>query len=215
MRLQLEILSSTLKKEWVWMLILVILTMIELILCMFNVNGGINFKTEFLSLIGTPGLTNYNFTTLLIAVYQIGLIIYYVYVYYTYELKSSFENVILRANEKRWIRNKVFVSFIFTIVFKAVYEFFVYLFFSNEVSLKLYYFVYPVLFQMLLSLVIITLNNFFKRRNFIAYVLVTILGLLFFKWFNFVICITFIIVLLIMNICFFHFKTYYFNQVKR
>ncbi|GEM_PF-7124466 len=214
MKLQLDILLSRLKREWVWSLILAILTLLDIILFTVNVHSKVIPETKFLSLIGMPGMSSYDFTTLLIFIYQVTLLSYYTYIFYTYELKSAFESVMLRARDSNWIISKISMCVMFIIAFKIIYQLLAYMFFLNDVSFKLTYLLNPVIYQLFISVLIITLINFFKRANYFMYLFVLCLCILVFKWFYLPLVTGTIIVLIIINPLKFRFKKLSINQLR-
>ena len=209
MRLQLEIMLSVIKKTWFWLGILVFLSLIKIVLYTFNVHANVSYEAEFLSFLFIPGFTNYNLSTLLIGIYQTILVIYIVYVFYTYELNNAFFNVILRANEKKWIVSKLLLITIFNILFKLIYQFLIYLYFKNYIFFELEYFLYPVVYDLLLSLFIILMINFINKNKLIGFVVIILLSFIIFKYFNVFIALFLIGILIAVNIFKFHFKWYY------
>lgn len=209
MKLQLEIMFSVIKKSWFWFSILFILSAIAIILFNFNVNSSVPYDVEYLSIIGVPGLKNYDFKVLLIAIYQMFLCVYVIYTFYTYELEKSFDSVVLRADQRKWISNKVVICLLSVIVFRMIYQLLIYCFFIGEVSFSLECFINPILYHLLLSVLVITLLNFFNKISIISYPLSFMVMFLIFSYFNFIVVILLVVILTIINMLLFRFKSYY------
>lgn len=211
MKLQFNILIAQLKKNWLWILIFILLTILGIIFYYIRPTG-IEFKEEdFLMFIAYPSNMNYGTIPLLLLIYQIGLTIYLIYTLYTFELYNSFENVMLRIKQKKWIVNKLITNFLFIIIFKVSQIFIIYILFLKQLSFKYIYLVSPIIYNVILLLLIMTSVNFIKKQNFIFYFIPLIIGFLIFVKFNIWLCLIFIIILLILNIKHFNFKRYYLN----
>lgn len=211
MKLQLGVFLSKIRKEFIWLLILILLLAVQFILKLVNVNRAEPFLLDFLSLIGFPAEKQYNITCFFIFAYEFILMIYYVYIYYVHDLNVAFENVVLRANERKWIKNKILLCGIFVVLMNTLYILIVYFFYRKNIVFDFKHLLHPLLFQLMATYLVITMVNFVKRKNYLMYALLLLFTYMVFSNFNIYITSIMIILLIIINIKFFHFKRYYKN----
>lgn len=212
MKQQISIFLSKIKKEHVWLIILIGLVIIDLILFNLKYNSEALAKIELISLIGFPNAKQYNSTTLLIYIYETILVLYYVYSYYVYELDNAFETTVLRENEKRWVKNKFVISSLFAIFLSLIYTSTIYMFFKDQVLFDIRYFLYPMTYNLITTYLLITTTNFFKKKNFLSYLILILISIMIYFYFNIYVSLLIIVVLMIINIRLFHFKKYYNNN---
>ena len=209
MKLQLEIMLYVVKKSWIWFGILFVLSSVAIILFKLDVNSSVLDDVEYLSIIGVPGIKNYDLKVFLIAIYQIFLLVYIIYTFYTYELKDAFASVVLRANERKWITYKIVTTLFSIIIFRVFYQLLTYYFFKDSVSFSLEYFINSILYHTLIGVLVITLLNFLNQKRMISYIILFLLMVLIFTYFNLLLVLLSVVILIILNTLLFRFKLYY------
>lgn len=214
MNIQIKILLYNLKKSWLWIVIFILLVILSIIFYEVRPISLELQRNDFINLISYPERNDLNFISLLITIYQIGFIIYYMYIYYCYEIEHSFENIIIRINEKKWIFQKIVSSIIFIIFVRIIYTVVVYMYFQKVLSFELGFIFIPILYYILISMILLTIINFISIDNGIKFLLSFIISCLFFIKFNVYIVLLLIIILINFNLKFFNFKKYY-NRIKR
>lgn len=209
MNIQVKILLRNLKKSWLWIVIFALLTILSLIFYMVRPIDIELSRNDLISLISYPTNNELNFIALLITIYQIGFVIYYIYTYYSYEFEHSFENIIIRVDEKKWIFQKIFSSIIFIVFLRLIYTGLLYIYFYKAIPFELGFIFVPIVYQVLISLILITIINFIKIDSGINFLSSIIISFLFFINFNFWISLLLIIVLICINGTIFSFKRYF------
>ncbi len=209
MNVQLKILLYNLKKSYLWIIILFLLMILSLIFYSVRPLELKLSSSDFIELISYPRSKNISFVSLLVSIYQIGLTIYYIYIYYSYELENSFDNIVIRSNEKKWIFQKIVGSIIFIILFRLIYTGLLYIYFYEKIPFELNFLVMPIIYHILISLIIITILNYTKFDNGIKLLISVIISFFFFLKFNVLISLFLIIIIIIFNCIFFRFKRYY------
>jgi hypothetical protein len=206
MKAQIKILLETFKKSWLWITIFVILAMLSLLFYAIRPTEVLITENDFLAMISYPKNIHSGFICFLLSLYQIGITIYLIYIYYTYEFSHSFENIILRVNEKKWIFEKVVTCTVFLILIRLIYMYLIYLYFFKTITLNLNFIMYPVIYHVLISIILITIINFLKRKSILDLIIVFIVSYLLFNIFNILVALIIIAFLFIINFIFFHFK---------
>lgn len=209
MKIQIYILLQNLKKSWLWIIILMFLMILSLIFYSVRPVGLEVSSNDFIALLGIPLQKQYSFFALLISIYQMGFTVYFVFIYYSYELDFSFENIILRVNEKKWIFEKIFVCIVFTIIMRLTYTGLTYIYFHNKILFEASFIILPVIYHILISMILITIINFIKLDNSLKFFITIILSFLVFIKFITCIATMLIIILICLNIIHFYFKKYY------
>lgn len=206
MKIQLKILIETLRKNFLWIIIFVLLVILSLIFYFVRPNTIELTPNDFLSMICYPKTANYSLMCFLLTMYQVGLIIYIIYNYYTHEFEHSFENIILRTKEKKWIRQKCIIISLFIVFSRLLYVSLLYLYFYNKFSFQPDYLLYPILYQLFISIVVITTINILKREMILEFLIVFIVTYVTMFIFNPVIIFILYILLIIINCIYFQFK---------
>ncbi len=204
MKIQLKILLKILKNNWKWIAILLFIVILKLTMIMLQPTDAEITYYDFLNLICYPNLKDT--VNILLSLYQIGLYLYLILVFYTYEIEYSFENIILRSNEKKWINFKIITSIVFVIITKTIYILLIYLLFKIYFPLKIYYLIYPNVFHIISVLSLITFVNIFKNNNKFILILSLIISYLVYKYFYLNISLILIVFIIVMNIWLFRFK---------
>ena len=199
MKLQRKILFRTLKNSWLWITILIIVSALALIFCAVRPGDIEIIATDFLSLIFYPLVKEYTVFSLLVLIYQIGLHIYLIAKFYAYEFSYSFENIIMRVSSKKWIANKMFFVFIFTVVTRILYILLMFIYFSHNLVFLPEYLLYSVICSLLLSFTVISVINFYKLHHYLIIFLIGLIFVLGFIYFNFYLTILLIFILIILN----------------
>ena len=140
---------------------------------------------------GFPGKKYFDIYTLL----QLLLNSLIIYRYYTYEVNNSFENVVLRSSDKNWFCYKL-IGLLFGVIFvRLVFWALAYLFYHGLITIRLSYFIYPIIHHFLVGIIIITICNLFKNQimRFILIIIFSILTSIYFHLWYIIILIGLII----------------------
>ncbi len=205
MKIQLKIIVQVLKNNWKLILTLFFLLLISIIFYLVRPIATITNKNDFLSLICYPKI-EMNFINYLLSMFQIGLTIFLIYEYYTYEFNHSFEYTILRTKEKKWLVSKIIWSLIFIVLFKIIYIILAYIYFNNLFSLTFNDLLIPVIYQITITMIIISSINIFYNNKILNFMVIFIFSILLFYFFSVNISLIIIIILIIFNIIYFRFK---------
>ena len=118
MKIQSKILLERFKKNILYIAIYLISLIFGVILFYLR-NKQIEFNIdEFLVLLNYPKFSNLSYLYELIKIYEIGLLVYLVYDYYTYDLNYSLDNIMIRESVNKWYLNKIIIFSIFITLFK-------------------------------------------------------------------------------------------------
>ena len=110
MKIQSKILLERFKKNILYIAIYLISLIFGVILFYLR-NKQIEFNIdEFLVLINFPKFSNLSYLYELIKIYEIGLLVYLVYDYYTYDLNYSLDNIMIRESVNKWYLNKIIIT---------------------------------------------------------------------------------------------------------
>lgn len=208
MSIQIKVLLYNIKKSLFWKIIFLVLLIVNIIFYEVRPIGIETTNIDFIGLITYPTNIKLQFIPLLINLYQVIFALYFTYIYYTYEFEHSFENIIIRVNEKRWFLQKIMTLLLWLIISKIFYIGLLYIYFSDSVLFKIEYLFVPVLYYIFISLLLITLINFFKLNLEIKFAVLLIVCYLMFVNFNIYFTILYILALLLINFVCFHFKRY-------
>lgn len=211
MKLQRQVLFDVIKKNrlWINIFLLIISFMVIFYLCLPN---RLSDMDKFFIMISYPQNFEFDFITILFLTYQIVWAIYLFYLYYTYELEYSFENVILRCDDKKWLLMKFLVLFIFTVLYKTIYTFLIYAFFFKKINFNIDFVIYPIIYSFFLATVLFSCINFVKEQKIFIIIITLVSSYLMFIYFNIWGSIILGLVLLIINFLLFNFKRYYNNS---
>lgn len=193
MKLQLNVLGETFKKSLVWLgiwLSLIILTIIF--------SSSYHFElSSFLSLINFPGHYNYALIEYILIIYQICLITYITYVFYTYELNNSYSNIILRVKKNKWYLTKILMIIFMNIIFSIINFLICYSFLHSFITFKFTYIIMPLIYNISCSFFLILLIELLGNNKSIIFIL-TLIGniLMRYYWYPWYIIILFISILL-------------------
>ncbi len=209
MKRELNSLWVNLKKQSIWFIILLLLLIAGILAYAFSYKDQNVVLAQYVTLICMPGQNNYYTTTQLIIVYNILLIAYFIYIYFTSEMDYVFENVILRIKEKKWLISKFVIGTLFIILLKALLFFMIYYFFKEDVAFKINYLINPIVYLVFTEFLVITIISFFKRKNYFAYAIIAVVSYYTFFNYNTWFLLTATLLLAIINFIFFKFKRYY------
>ena len=147
MKIQSKILLERFKKNILYIAIYLISLIFGVILFYLR-NKQIEFNIdEFLVLINFPKFSNLSYLYELIKIYEIGLLVYLVYDYYTYDLNYSLDNIMIRESVNKWYLNKIIIFSIFITLFKIFEVSILYLIHSSEVSFDINFYIYSIIFD--------------------------------------------------------------------
>ena len=155
MSLQFMILKNKLKKCWFWIGLFFVITFLCLIFYYFRPMGLNVTKNDFLILFAYPKYYTSSFLAFLVTIYQVVLHIYIIYTFFSYVFYNSYENIILRVNEKKWLLSKINIIFIYTLFFKSFQFLILYIFFKNKFIFNINDFLFTYLYFLLISLFVI------------------------------------------------------------
>ena len=173
MKIQSKILLERFKKNILYIAIYLISLIFGVILFYLR-NKQIEFNIdEFLVLINFPKFSNLSYLYELIKIYEIGLLVYLVYDYYTYDLNYSLDNIMIRESVNKWYLNKIITFSIFITLFKIFEVSILYLIHSSEVSFDINFYIYSIIFDIFILLIITALYNY--RRCILNYIFLSII----------------------------------------
>lgn len=206
-KLEWEMIKDVFKKNKIWLNIYLMFIFIETLLTILRPIMIPVTTSDFLSLIGHPLYYDYNTTTILLKIFQVCLIIYYVYQINSYEYQYSLESFLLRLDEKKWIEIKLLFLIILFGTLKFIFITFLYLFFSNYFELQFSYYLYSIIYDLNIVLLTVTTTNFLvNSKMWFLMLLVMIVAYLNLIFFNVYATLGMIIVQLLVNLYFFRFK---------
>lgn len=206
-KLEWEMIKDVFKKNKIWLTIYLMFIFIETLITILRPIMIPVTTSDFLSLIGHPLYYDYNTTTILLKIFQVCLIIYYVYQINSYEYQYSLESFLLRLDEKKWIKIKLLFLIILFGTLKFIFITFLYLFFSNYFELQFSYYLYPIIYDLNIVLLTVTTTNFLvNSKMWFLMLLVMIVAYLNLIFFNIYATLGMIIVQLLVNLYFFRFK---------
>ena len=206
MKLQYLIMKDIFKKNYIWVVLFLLLITLSIVLHIVNPSPfGLKIEDYYI-LIGHPTSEKISSIQSLMLLYNVGLLIYISYIFYTYELSHSFENIIIRISSKKWILNKMISFCILVSLVGAIRILGIFLFFKNIISLKSEFFIITFLYNMMIYLITISLINKFKITKKINFLIIFFSSLLVYNFFNTKIILIINIILIIFNILTFNFK---------
>lgn len=208
MILQFEILCGKLKNNWFWFVILIFISLLNLILYHVRPSQIQITNEDLFSLTCYPSSIEYGFVSLLLTMYQFGLLIYIIYIFYIHEFEHSFENIILRVNQKKWIISKIIVTFVFTFFLRLIYFGLIYLYFYDKISFQLNYLIYPIIYSMFISIMVLFCLNFSDKKRYYIYIISFIVSFILFKRFKLILALLIISTLILAIFLNFNFKKY-------
>lgn len=209
MKIQFHILIEVIKKNWIWYFIFFLLVSLNLIFYTVRPNTILLSENDFFALINYPKNVNYSLINLLFHIYQIGIAVYSVYIFYRYELEFAIENIILRIDAKKWIFQKIVLILATTIIINALYIATIYLIYFREIHFHLNYIIFPIIYNSLIGIILITFTNIFKDKDIMIFISTFLICILMLNFFNFFIAIILTLTLSILNILLFNFKKSY------
>ncbi len=204
MKYQLYILLQVIKKSWLWL---------SFIICLFIFNIISNEITIYPLVAETniyPMMSYPSKSFLLLTFCQIIFSVYFLYYYYTYEMQNSYENTILRINCKKWISIKLFYCALLSVMVRTILTLITYFIYQDILIFSLSFLIYPVIYYILLSLIVITLSNLVKI-NILNLIFIFVFCFLTFAFFNIWVFVLIVLILLIFNYMYFKFKRLFEN----
>ena len=185
MKIQSKILLERFKKNILYISIYFISLIFGVILFYLR-NKQIEFNIdEFLVLINFPKFSNLSYLYELIKIYEIGLLVYLVYDYYTYDLNYSLDNIMIRESVNKWYLNKIIIFAIFIIIFKIFEVSMLYLIHSSEVLFVIDFYIYSIIFDIFILIIITSLYNY--KRIILNYIFLSIILIYTYLRFNIII----------------------------
>ena len=211
MKLQYQILKTTLKKNQFYIYLLFIIAGLCLVFYELSLTQGYQ-ESAFLSLIGYPMVSDVSFLGMILSLYQFFLIFYLFYHFYSYEVSHSFCNVFLRTNSKKWMVSKIAVFLLFLLLFRLLYISLLSLYFLGKISFSASYFIYPIVISIFFVAICILLYHFVKNKVLLL-VLLIILSYTLLTFFHCIFIVLLSILLFLYHIFFFRF--YYLFDARR
>ena len=163
-----KILWMNLKKALKWYVLLIALIMGNMIYFKVRPDGIELNSNDLLSLIILPkgnGSSNIS----LLYFYQLGLHIYFCYIFFMTELKEQFYYMVSRIDEKKWIIGKMIWLFVYLVIFLLFQYLVLYFFFHKYVNVKIIYFFKSFLY--LYPCLLFILVAFYECIPIISYIL--------------------------------------------
>ena len=203
MKLQFNILLKVLKKNYYLMIMYFSILFLIITIDYFeSTNNSIN---HFYSFIGFLDLDNIRLTAF--TIFQFVFSIYLSYILFTYDLKTSFEYIILRSNSKDWIKDKTILIILFVVLSRIAIFIVAFIFFHFDITVSFEHFLYPILQHLYLCLSLLLLLNI---NNYSKLLILIFIGIIYYIFgINYIILLIFMLceyVFLLLN---FSFKKYY------
>lgn len=195
MKIQLNILFACIKKCLKWFILLISFVLIFLFVVEYNMEVGTD---EFLILIGSYKYNSYDLFRILFFIFNFTITVYFSYIFYNYELENSLDNIVLRSDYRKWIREKFIVLILFVLVFRLLYSMFLFLLIGCNIIDNIYITLSLIFSHIFVAISIVFLINH-KRNNkmlFITIFIICILEVLLSKYlimFNILLCIMIIV----------------------
>lgn len=206
-KLEWEMIKDVFKKNKIWLTIYLMFIFIETLIIILRPIMVPVTDPDFLSLIGHPLYYDYNFTTILLKIFQVCLIIYYAYQVNTYEYQSSIDLFLLRLEERKWFKVKLLSLIFLFSSFEFIFITFLAAFFMPYFSLKFSIYFDILLYDLNIVLLTITITNcLFNSKTSLLVLFIMLLAYLMLIFFNVYFLLAMIIVQMLINLYFFRFK---------
>ncbi len=101
----------------------------------------------------------------LLMMYKFILIILFTYRYHTYELDHIYDFIFLRVHPKKFLKSKLFHLSLAVVLFDILHYILILIPFYDIIGANLDYFIYPVLFDLLLTTVVLVFITIFKNKT--------------------------------------------------
>ncbi len=204
MSIQINILKIKLKENIKWF---ILMFMISFLFLLFDyISSKSPSLEDFLFLLNYPGIKKISNISFLLAIFNFIFYIYIAYVFYTYEYNFSFQNIILREKDKKWIIKKILVFSIYTFLYKIIYTLIIYVYYRKSFSFSFDFILRPVFFNLLIYFSLIIIYNFKRLKYIYVLILVLLIPIIFYLKFNYFLIILFIMLELIFIVKEFKFK---------
>lgn len=203
MNIQINVIVENVKKNCIWFILFIVLVFLKALSVLLEIDK-IDVYDAVSLLLSMPTYMN------ILNLYQIIFVIYFTYKFYTFEFKHSFENVVLRINDRIWLFNKVLMLIIFNFVLRLLCIFIAYMFFSNRVIFSLNYLILPFLYYSYITIQTVLIINVFKKREILAFA-----TSLFLAYLTFVYLECFIVVILLFFVFLINFKIFKFKSILK
>ncbi len=131
MRMQLSVAKIVFKKCFKFILLFLMFSFSYLLV--MKLSKGLDFN-DFKTLLGYIDLNNADFLGILLGVYQYALIVYFTYLFYSFEIRENMYNIFLRINIKKLFAEKLFFQLLIVFVFRIMFSFLLILLFSNNLE---------------------------------------------------------------------------------
>lgn len=203
MKIQMKLFLETVKKNLIWFIIFILLLGGHFLACNIDyMRPLLMIEEEYLSLIAYPFLLKTTILNTIVFLFQLGLIIYFVYSYYTFEFDVFFQNIVYRVSRIRWFNQKTFILISMSILFKFLYIGIISLLFDKNIVIVIDYFIDPIIFHLSICMVVITFTNLFKMKKIFILVFSLIVCYFNLMFFNRFIVLTLIFLVYIVNCLF-------------
>lgn len=203
MKIQMKLFLETVKKNFIWFVIFILLLGGHFLACNIDyMRPHLMIEEEYLSLIAYPFLLKTTVLNTIVFLFQLGLIIYFVYSYYTFEFDVFFQNIVYRVSKIKWFNQKTFILISVSVLFKILYIGIISLLFDNNVIIVIDYFVDPIIFHLSICMVVITFVNLFRMKKLFILIFSLIVCYFNLLFFNRFIVLTLIFLVYIVNCLF-------------
>ena len=164
MKLQFNILLKALKKNYYLLIMYFSILFLIIAIDFFEtINNSVN---HFCSFIGFLDLDNIRLTAF--TIFQFIFSIYMSYILFTYDLKSSFEYIILRSDSKDWLKNKIKLIILFVAISRLVIFVLAFIFFHFNMTISIEHFLYPILQHIYICLSLVFFLNINDYSKFLT-----------------------------------------------
>lgn len=208
MKIEFNLIKNKIKKDKIWLIILLMLTIINIIYCYLNYNK-ISDNIYYMNLVGYPLINEKLDIYVLYNIYYITYIVYYSISYFNYELENLKENIVIRENDKKWFIRKVISILLYIVTLKLITILIIDVFSNFKYSFNINIILIINLYLFLISIVTITVNNIIKKNTLVIIISIILSFLIFFSIKNILFLFILLLLLLVLNIIFFKFKVMY------
>lgn len=208
MKIEFNLIKNKIKKDKIWLIILLMLTIINIIYCYLNYNK-ISNNIYYMNLVGYPLINEKLDIYVLYNIYYIAYIVYYSISYFNYELENLKENIVIRENDKKWFIRKVISILLYIVTLKLITILIIDVFSNFKYSFNIDIILIINLYLFLISIITITVNNIVKKNTLVIIISIILSFLIFFSIKNILFLFILLLLLIVLNIIFFKFKVMY------
>lgn len=200
MNIQINVIVENIKKNCVWFILFIGLVFFKALSILLEISK-VDIVDDVSLLLSMPRYMN------ILNLYQIIFVIYFTYKFYTFEFKHSFENIVLRINDSRWLFNKILMLIIFNLILRLLSIFIAYMFFSNRVIFNLNHLLLPFLYYSYVIIQTVLIINILKKQELFVFITSLLCAYLTFIYLDYPIVIILLFAFILINFKIFKFKT--------